>query len=57
MWYKIIKEKMNELGISAYKLSKDCQIPYSTLIGNLAGDFEFSAKNLIKVTNYLKIAL
>ena len=57
MYYKIIKAKLEELGISVYKLSKDCGIPYSTLQTNLSGKSEFSVKNLKAVCSYLGIAL
>lgn len=57
MYYKIIKAKLEELGISVYKLSKDCDIPYSTLQTNLSGKSEFSVKNLKAVCSYLGIAI
>lgn len=57
MYYKIINAKLEELNISVYKLSKDCQIPYSTLQTNLSGKCEFSIKNLKKVCAYLGIEL
>jgi predicted transcriptional regulator len=55
MYYKIINAKLGELDISVYKLSKNCQIPYSTLLTNLSGKCEFSVKNLKKVCAYLGI--
>ena len=57
MYYKIINDRLKEMGISIYKLSKDCQIPYSTLQTNLSGKCEFSIKNLKKVCSYLEIEL
>ena len=57
MWYKIIKEKLKEKGISIYRLSIDCKIPYGTLHGNLTGEHDFSGSNLEKILKYLNIKL
>ena len=57
MWYKIINEKLKEKGVSVLKMSQDCDIPYSTLHGNLKGESDFSGKNLTKILSYLEIKL
>jgi len=55
--YKIIRDKVKELGLTQAKVCEETGIPTSTLSCYLSGKNDLTSINFIKLVKFLKIEL